>query len=50
MCGCLCKGIKESWATVAIATFVECLNDKDKSMWWIARKLVDEVNEEGVLH
>jgi len=49
-CDCVAQDFQEYWTAPVIATFVECINDKDESMLWVARKVVDEVKEERVLH
>ena len=35
---------------MSIATLVKCVNDKDKSVVRVARKGVDEINEERAFH
>jgi len=44
------QNFQEYWTAPVIATFVECINDKDESVRWVARKVVDEVKEERVVH
>jgi len=46
----LVQSLQEDWTILIVTTFVECINDKDESMFWVTRKVVDEVKEERVLH
>src|SRR5258706_11161654 len=50
----LCSGIgqnlQETWATLRVATLVKCVNDKDESVLWVARKGSDEIKEQGAFH
>ena len=50
LCGCIGQDLQETWATPSVATLVECVNDKDKSVLWVARKGADEINEERAFH
>jgi len=36
--------------TLSIAALVKCINNKDKSVLWLARKGADEIQEEGAFH
>ena len=51
---CLCSRIGKScqdvWTAPMVTTFAECVNDIDKSMFRVVRKLADEVKEERVRH
>src|SRR5258706_12803019 len=37
-------------ATLSIATLVKCVNNKDESVLWVARKGADEIKEESAFH
>ena len=50
LCGCIGQDLQETWATLSIATFVKCVNNKDESVLRVARKGADEIKEEGALH
>src|SRR5258708_26533354 len=41
---------QEDRTTLRVATFVECINDKDESVFRVARKGADEFKEEMILH
>ena len=44
-CGCAGQTLQESWVTAMVAAFVECVNDKDKSLVWAVRKVIEKVKE-----
>ncbi len=50
MCGRLGQNFQEDPTILIVTTFVECVNDKDESVFWMARKVTDEVQEERILH
>ena len=50
MCGRFGQNLQEDRSTLVVSTLVEGVNDKDESMFWVARKFADEVKEERVLH
>ena len=50
LCSCICQDLQESWASSSVATLVKCVNDKDESVLWVARKGVDEINKERAFH
>src|SRR5258706_4783933 len=50
MCGCIDQDLQESWATLTVATFIKSINYKHKSVFWLARKVADEVKKEGAFH
>ena len=50
LCGCTSQDLQETWATLSVATLVECINDKDESMLQVARKGADEIKEERAFH
>ena len=50
MCDRFAQNLQEDWTILIVTTFVECINDKDESMFWVARKVANEVKEERVLH
>ena len=50
LCGCIGQDLQETWATLSIATFVKCVNNKDESVLRVARKGADEINEKSALH
>ena len=50
MCGDVGKSPQESWTLLGVATFVECVNHKNKSALWVARKGAEEIKEERVPH
>ena len=50
MCGCLAQNLQENWTILIVTTLVECVNDKDKSVFQVVREVADEFKEERVLH
>ena len=50
LCGCIGQDLQERWATLRIATLVECVNDKDERELRVARKGADEIKEERAFH
>ena len=44
------KSTQDVWTTVAVATFVECINHKDERILWLVRKFAGEVKEKRMLH
>ena len=36
MCSGIGQVLQEDWATLIVITFVECIDDKHKSMFWLA--------------
>ncbi len=36
---------EDGWATTIVATFVECVNDKDKEVTWAVREVLEKVKE-----
>ena len=48
--GCIGQDLQDTWATSSVATFVEGVNDKDKSVLGVARKGTDEIKEESAVH
>ena len=50
LCGGIGQDLQEWWATLSIATLVECVNDKGESVLRVARKRVDEINKERAFH
>src|SRR5258706_5753183 len=50
LCGCIGQDPQETWATLSIATFVKCVNDKDESVLRVARKGADQIKEERAPH
>src|SRR5258706_6229271 len=50
MDGRIDQDLQEDWATLIVATFIESINDKDESMFWLARKVANEVKEERAFH
>ena len=50
LCGCIGEDLQETRATLSIATFVKCVNDKDESVLRVARKGADEIKEERAFH
>src|SRR5258706_1866015 len=50
LCGCIGQDLQETCATLSIATLVKCVNDKDESVLWLARKGADEIKEERAFH
>ena len=50
MGGRLRQDLQEDWAFLGVTTFVECVNENDEGVLWVARKIIDEVKEEGVLY
>ena len=46
----LSQSLQEDWASLVITTFVECVNDKDESVFWVARKVADEIKEHRSFH
>ena len=42
--------LQEGWATLMVATFIECANGKDESMCWLTREAVDAVKQKGALY
>jgi hypothetical protein len=50
VCGGVCQGLQDVWTTLSAATLIKCVNDKDESPFWEARKFADEFKEESVLH
>ena len=50
LCGCIGQDLQKTWATLSIATLVECINNKDESVLRVARKGADEIKEERAFH
>ena len=50
ICGRISQPLQEDWTVSVVTTFIECVNDKDESVLWVARKVTDEVKEERILH
>src|SRR5258706_4969572 len=50
LCGCIGQDLQETWAALSIATLVKCVNNKDESVLWVARKGADEIKEERAFH
>ena len=50
LCDCIGQVLQETWATLSIATLVECVNDKDESVLRVARKGADKIKEERAFH
>ena len=50
MGGRLGQNSQQDWTIFNVTTFVECVDDKDESVFWVARKIGDEVQEKRVLH
>ena len=50
MYGRVSQNLQEDWTVLVVTTFVECVNDKDESVLWVARKVADELKEERILH
>jgi len=50
MFGCFDQDLQEDRATLIVATFIESVNDKDESVFWLARKVAKEVKKESALH
>ena len=50
MSGRVFQNFQEDWTLFIVTTFVECVNDKYESVFWVAREVAKEVKEEGVLH
>ena len=50
MCGRLVQSLQEDWAILIVTALVECVDDKDQRVLWLAREVADEVEEERVLH
>src|SRR5258706_3490568 len=48
--GCVGQDLQETCATLSIATLVKCVNNKDESVFRLARKGADESKEERALH
>ena len=44
------QALQDFVATESIATFINCIDDEDKSMIGVARKFADELKEERILH
>src|SRR5258706_13060388 len=49
-CGGGCQGLQDIWTVPSVATLIKCVNDKDKSSTWAARKCKHEVKEESGCH
>ena len=50
ICGRISQNPQECWATLMVATFIECVDGKDESMCWLAREATDAVKQERALH
>jgi hypothetical protein len=50
LCGRVGENLEDAWTTPRVATLVERINDKDKGVFRVARKLADEVKEQRVRH
>ena len=50
LCGYIGQGPQETWATLRIATLVQCVNNKDESVLRVARKGADEIKEGRAFH
>ena len=50
MGGSLDQDFQDDWAFLSVSTFVERVNDNDESVFWVARKVADQVKEERVRH
>ena len=44
------QSLQDDWSTLIVSTLVKSVDDKNESMVWVARKCVNEVKEERVLH
>src|SRR5258708_16256624 len=42
------QDLQDGWASLSVTTLVECVNHKDESMFWMARKGADEIKEARV--
>jgi hypothetical protein len=47
VCGRAVKSPQDVWTTLSATTLIKCVNDKDESPCWEARKFADEVKEES---
>src|SRR5260221_2896661 len=50
MCSRVGQILQEDRTTLRVATLIECINDKDESVFRVARKGADEIKEERILH
>src|SRR5258706_15411312 len=50
MYGRVGQNLQEGWATLIISTFIECVNDEDQSMFWLAREVANKAKEETAFH
>ena len=50
LCGCIGQNLQDVSTTLGVATPVKGINDKDEGTVWMARKGVDEIKDESVLH
>ena len=50
ICSGINQNLQEGWATLMVATFIECVNGEDERMCWLAREAADAVKQERTLH
>src|SRR5258706_5900116 len=53
MCSGVCQDLQDLqdvWVSLGATTLIKCVNDKDESPFWDARKFANEVEEESMLH
>src|SRR5258708_7914938 len=50
MCSRIGQNLQDGSASPSVTTLVKCINDKDKSIFRVARKGADEIKEERPLH
>src|SRR5258708_5351996 len=47
-CSRVCQNLQNAWTTPGVTALVQCVNDKDEGMLWVATEGVDETKR--VLH
>ena len=50
LCSCIGQDLQDAWTAPVVPTFVERIDNKDKTTLGGARQFADEVKEKGVLH
>ena len=50
MYGRIDQDLQENWATLIVATFIESVNDKYERMFWLPRKVANEVEKKRAFH
>src|SRR5260370_29249983 len=50
VCSRIGQNLQEDWTVMNVTAFIECVNDNDESVLWVAREGADEIKEERILH